>query len=155
MTKGPGLPRMEGFPGHIGHLLRSHLSLHRVANADIYVSAALLNVPNMLGTLFPLCSALPSLPPSLLPNTSASFSHLSHPSTHVSFSKKPSLASPRKEFPPEPLNSAEFKGAGSAVRRPGVASRLLHTPRHDSGASAFPCAQWAHWQLLKVLGRMK
>lgn len=110
------------------------------------------NDPHMPGTLFVLPS--PPLPPFLLPKASASSSRLLYPSMHVTFSKKPPLASPRKEFLPQPLHSAEIKGAGSAARQPGVTPRLLHTPRHDSGASALPCTT-AQRQFHKVLGRMK
>lgn len=92
------------------------------------------------------------LPPFLLPKASASSSRLLYPSMHVTFSKKPPLASPRKEFLPQPLHSAEIKGAGSAARQPGVTPRLLHTPRHDSGASAFPCAQQHSGSFIRFLG---
>lgn len=154
MTKGPGLPRMEGLPGLIGPLPRSHLSLHRVANAGLRVSAALLKMTHTCRAPSLFCLLLPSLPPFLFPKASASSSRLLYPSMHVTFSKKPPLASPRKEFLPQPLHSAEIKGAGSAARQPGVTPRLLHTPRHDSGASALPSTT-AQRQFHKVLGRMK
>lgn len=65
MTKGPGLPRMEGLPGLIGPLPRSHLSLHRVANAGLRVSAALLKMTHTCRAPSLFCLLLPpSLPSS-------------------------------------------------------------------------------------------
>lgn len=63
MTKGPGLPSMEGFPGHTGPCSTA-ISLHCIANADLYVSAALLKCPKHAWHAFLFALPSPSLPPS-------------------------------------------------------------------------------------------